>query len=322
MINESLGAVAPVELGKQLLSGSAGQFAPQQGAELILSAAANGDAQASAMAAVLAGAGVCQPQNWTLALDHLQCSAEAGWPPAQRQLQLLAAEIAPADAKAAHRNWAHLRRTIDLDTWLRVPAKESLSESPRIRRIRSFLSPPLCQWLIDCARDRLVRSRIYDAVTGGGALQDARTNTETDFNIVETDIILLLVRARIAQATGLPPAVMELTKVLHYAVGERFAPHFDFIEPSSPAMAQELAVRGQRLATFLIYLNDDYEGGETDFPELSLRNRGSQGDALLFANIAAHGEPDRRTLHAGLPPTRGEKWLLSQWIRDRTPSDR
>jgi len=23
------------------------------------------------------------------------------------------------------------------------------------------------------------------------------------------------------------------------------------------------------------------------------------------------------TLHTGLPPTRGEKWLLSQWMRER-----
>jgi hypothetical protein len=27
--------------------------------------------------------------------------------------------------------------------------------------------------------------------------------------------------------------------------------------------------------------------------------------------------PDVKTLHAGLAPTRGEKWLLSQWMRRR-----
>jgi hypothetical protein len=24
-----------------------------------------------------------------------------------------------------------------------------------------------------------------------------------------------------------------------------------------------------------------------------------------------------KTLHAGLPPTRGDKWLLSQWMRNK-----
>jgi hypothetical protein len=51
-----------------------------------------------------------------------------------------------------------------------------------------------------------------------------------------------------------------------------------------------------------------------------LRHRARRGDALMFANVDLAGNPDRRTLHAGLPPTRGEKWVLSQWIRDRTPA--
>jgi len=29
------------------------------------------------------------------------------------------------------------------------------------------------------------------------------------------------------------------------------------------------------------------------------------------------GKPDPLSEHAGLPVTSGEKWLLSQWIRDR-----
>lgn len=29
-----------------------------------------------------------------------------------------------------------------------------------------------------------------------------------------------------------------------------------------------------------------------------------------------HGKPDKATRHAGLPPTEGEKWLFSQWIRE------
>jgi hypothetical protein len=31
--------------------------------------------------------------------------------------------------------------------------------------------------------------------------------------------------------------------------------------------------------------------------------------------VEPDGKVDRGTLHAGLPPTSGEKWLLSQWVR-------
>jgi hypothetical protein len=76
---------------------------------------------------------------------------------------------------------------------------------------------------------------------------------------------------------------------------------------------------GQRAFTVLVYLNDDLEGGETEFLRLGLRHRGRKGDALVFRNVDAQGQPDRRTLHAGRPPTHGEKWLLSTWIRDKAP---
>ena len=59
-----------------------------------------------------------------------------------------------------------------------------------------------------------------------------------------------------------------------------------------------MRVKGQRIKTCLVYLNAEFEGGETEFPKLGLKYRGRAGDA-------------------GLPPTRGEKWLFSQWMRSK-----
>jgi hypothetical protein len=197
-----------------------------------------------------------------------------------------------------------------------------VSDAPRIRKIDEFVSCAICNWLVEKARGRLARARIYSPSGGGPALDNSRTNSETDFNIIQADLVLILVRARIAAATGLPPAAMELTKILHYSVGEQFGLHFDYIDPAVSDFADELAIRGQRLATFLIYLNDDYAGGQTAFPRVGLRHRGAKGSALYFANVDASGKPDPSTLHAGLAPSRGEKWILSQWIRDRSAPDR
>lgn len=68
----------------------------------------------------------------------------------------------------------------------------------------------------------------------------------------------------------------------------------------------------------LVYLNEDYEGGETFFPRFDLKVRGRRGDALLFRNTLDDGRPDERTAHAGLPVTRGVKLIASRWIRQRT----
>lgn len=134
------------------------------------------------------------------------------------------------------------------------------------------------------------------------------------------DVVVQALRARIAEASNLPPPVLESPQIMRYSVGEEFRPHHDFLDPALAGHGPQLARFGQRIATFLIYLNDDFEGGETVFPKTGFRYRGRRGDALLFANVdAATRAPDPLALHAGLPPTRGEKWIFSQWIRDRSP---
>jgi prolyl 4-hydroxylase len=129
--------------------------------------------------------------------------------------------------------------------------------------------------------------------------------------------VIIAIRARIVAAAATPPDRLESPQVLHYAPGEAFGRHHDFFDPKVAGFAPMLARHGQRVATFLIYLNGDFEGGETEFPRLSLTYKGQPGDALMFVNVDAAGAPDHRTLHAGLPPRSGEKWLFSQWIRDR-----
>ena len=129
------------------------------------------------------------------------------------------------------------------------------------------------------------------------------------------DIVTLLLRHRIAALAGHEFSGLEAAAVLHYQPGQEFRPHHDFLNPNVPAFAREIAKTGQRLTTVLVYLSDDFDGGETNFPLIDYRFRGRKGDAILFRNLRPDGTPDYDTLHAGLAPTRGEKWLLSQWIR-------
>jgi hypothetical protein len=124
-------------------------------------------------------------------------------------------------------------------------------------------------------------------------------------------------RARMANATGVSLSGFEITTFLHYLPGQTFAPHHDYLDDSLPGYVREVADHGQRILTFLLYLNDDFAGGETEFPLAGIRHKGRKGDALFFWNVHPDGNLDRETLHAGLPPTHGEKWLLSQWVRNK-----
>jgi hypothetical protein len=110
---------------------------------------------------------------------------------------------------------------------------------------------------------------------------------------------------------------MEGPTVLHYAVGQEITEHFDFVNPKIPKYQEEITRRGERIITFLIYLNGDYAGGETEFPVLGVRHKGRRGEGLFFVNALPSGAPDSRMVHAGRPPTSGEKWIASQFIRNR-----
>jgi hypothetical protein len=272
--------------------------------------------------AMYAAEGTDVPADWNAALDHLQRAAELGHDLAQAELAALCGDWALSREIGAGKllpsgAWEKLRRSVDLAGWLTPPRPRVLSASPRIATVESMATPELCDWLIGRARSKLAPAEVYDHDTGGQRIATVRTNSACYFPWEASDLLLLALRARMASAAELPVYAMESTAVLHYTVGQEFLPHFDFLDVSKPGHAKDVAGRGQRVLTFLISLNEDYEGGETEFPALGKRWRGRKGNALFFWNVEPDGTMDRRTLHAGLSPTRGEKWLLSQWIRGR-----
>jgi prolyl 4-hydroxylase len=300
-------------LGGQLLSGRGAALDPVSGVRLIMAAAERGGGFACAMAATLLAVGVSGRPDWTRALDYLRRGAEIGYPPAQAQLRILAGRGGD--------DWKALRRSIDIKTWREAPTPRALSREPRVRAFEGVASAAACEWIIACAKGRLRPAMVYDVATGAHAVSATRGNSAAELSLADVDLVVLAVRERLGAAAGLPVMHMDAPQVLHYAVGESFTPHVDFFDPAIPSQAADMAANGQRVATALVYLNDEgLEGGETDFPTLGLRHRGRKGDALVFFNVDAAGQPDRRTLHAGLAPTSGEKWLLSQWIRDRAPA--
>ena len=308
-------------LGCRLLLADSAPFRPADGIGMLVEAADRGDGRAAGMLSVLAAGGFHAPQNWTAALDYLQRAAELGWVPAREQLLMLnrvaatewAAMMGPADDL-----WRRLRQGVDLESWLRPPAARVLSENPRVIAIEALAPPEVCRWIVGRCAGRLVRAEVDDPRTGLPVMGQTRTNRVASFGLAETGVLNLVIQSRIGAAIGAPLSVMEAFAVLNYGPGEQASEHFDYLDPAIPAYAEEIARVGQRVATALLYLNEDYQGGETDFPELGLRHRGATGDALIFFSIDRSGLPDPRTRHAGLPPVSGEKWVLSQFVRDRS----
>jgi hypothetical protein len=82
-------------------------------------------------------------------------------------------------------------------------------------------------------------------------------------------------------------------RIYRYEPGQHFGLHQDqaYAGPDG----------SRSLLTLMVYLNDDFEGGDTDFPEQETRVVPKTGTALWFQHML---------LHSGTRVVRGVKYVL------------
>eukprot|EP00527_Entomoneis_sp_CCMP2396_P009301 CAMPEP_0198138244 /NCGR_PEP_ID=MMETSP1443-20131203/1667_1 /TAXON_ID=186043 /ORGANISM="Entomoneis sp., Strain CCMP2396" /LENGTH=332 /DNA_ID=CAMNT_0043799943 /DNA_START=85 /DNA_END=1083 /DNA_ORIENTATION=+ len=206
---------------------------------------------------------------------------------------------------------------------------EVISAEPPLLVIHDFLSAPMCQDLIQAAKNS---GKMQRSTTGAMQRKSlSRTSSTVWLNDEDCSGPLRLLAEKVSLISGLPPSHMENLQVCQYEPGERFNLHTDH-----QVSFNELDCRG-RLATCLIYLAEPEEGGQTWFPDV-LQKEGEaddkgrevylpakRGSAVFFWNsIEKPGQPnytplmdlsvDPRMAHAGLPVEQGEKWICNRWI--------
>jgi len=65
--------------------------------------------------------------------------------------------------------------------------------------------------------------------------------------------------------------------------------------------------QSNRIASFILYLNDDFENGETEFLYQKTRVKPKTGRLVLFPASFTH-------THRGNPPYNGTKYILTSWV--------
>src|SRR5262249_19232896 len=148
-------------------------------------------------------------QSLAEAFDYLHRAAAAGSSKAQTQLMLLGEDpelVALARAgQGGDDIWRRLAATIRPATWTESSERRSVSEAPRIRVAERFISPEICDWRIGKARGRMKPGLMYN---GKEAVQLASRNcSDFVFDIVSADVVVTLVRLRVAATTRLPVEV-------------------------------------------------------------------------------------------------------------------
>lgn len=292
---------------------------------LLDASARRGDAAAAYALACCHAGGIAGAADPALAAGLAQSNAVGSQYLSQRlnrELRQAHLSSAVAEPPTLSIDWPSLEQALpQLAADLPLPAAETLHGTPLIRKLPGVIHPLVLDALINLAAPLVKRSQIVDARTGEVRADPMRNSFHITLGPRQHDHVLEAIERCTSRVTGMPALNGEFLQVLRYQPGQEFRPHVDYFNESGAGAYRSLADGGQRAQTVLTYLNDDYSGGSTWFPELKLDVKGRRGDMLHFHNLGADGLGHRDSLHAGMPVTVGEKWLLSQWIRsERYPA--
>ncbi|KAM5549649.1 putative prolyl 4-hydroxylase 9 [Rosa sericea] len=204
-----------------------------------------------------------------------------------------------------------------------------LSWNPRALYFPRFATAEQCESVIKRAKAKLRPSTL--ALRKGETAESTkgtRTSSGTFISASEDETgVLDIIEQKIARATMLPRDHGEAFNILRYDIGQKYDSHYDAFNPDEYGPQQS-----QRFASFLLYLSNVEEGGETMFPFengsnmdirydykkcIGLKVQPRQGDGLLFYSVLPNGTIDQTSLHGSCPVIRGEKWVATKWIRNQ-----
>lgn len=180
--------------------------------------------------------------------------------------------------------------------------------------IDNFLSEDECKVLIDLIDKDAVRSTTATDNPGQHS-QVVENRTSYTSSLHENKHPLIIkVNDRMSEILNIPKTKTETLQGQRYEVGQQFKDHFDFFEGKNVKTYVEK--QGNRSYTFMIYLNEDLEGGETEFEKINIKFKPKIGMAVIWKNLNSDGTGNRLALHAGRPVLKGKKYILTRWFRE------
>ena len=101
----------------------------------------------------------------------------------------------------------------------------------------------------------------------------------------------------------------ELPQLLHYGIDGHYMPHCDGESLWKPPGNQPLIWRKStdRDLSTVLFLNDDFEGGDFVFPDLKIRVRPEPGMLVCFPSTHEY-------LHGVEPVTKGTRYSIVNWM--------
>jgi hypothetical protein len=179
----------------------------------------------------------------------------------------------------------------------------------------NFLSADECDVFIELYENRDKKGLTYNRQDGEGA--DALNKTDTALSVslsdvfgnekidkLNDDFINNFWENGVNKYGKYYPSLLQIDKKLWgYKIQKTLAGegyHIWHCEDSSPSHTT-------RILTYIIFLNDDFTGGETEFLHKNMRITPKKGTLAIFPANYTH-------THRGNPPLTGEKYIMTSWV--------
>ena len=176
-----------------------------------------------------------------------------------------------------------------------------------VLEIPGILSPAECDELVRYSQtQKMVKSEILSTDATPKHITNLNTRDSLTLWLEDDQHPLSKKMAEMARKwTNLPENRQDKLQVVKYNEGGCFIPHYD---------AQYGSNTATRCATLLVYLNDDFEGGETSFVDMGVTIRPEKGKGILFWTLDAEGKIIPHAKHGGEKVRKGNKWICTKWV--------
>ncbi|MFD2167271.1 prolyl hydroxylase family protein [Thalassotalea euphylliae] len=158
---------------------------------------------------------------------------------------------------------------------------------------------------------------LFGSEGAGSQDQSIRNNSQFFTPLPNNSLELAIMERLTANMVGMPIGFAEPPVVLRYLPGQYYHWHYDHIYPHNQEIENQIQQFGQRVKTGILNLNDDFEGGETEFKLAKLSLKAKTGQIITFDNADADGNRLVKSIHRGAEVKSGEKWIMTLWFRDK-----
>lgn len=201
-----------------------------------------------------------------------------------------------------------------------------------IYEIDDFLEPEKCKELIKKYDKELERSYV---LTSEKYSKDRTSNQKwitknQEYNLNIKVLNLINEFTNLINASNANLSNCEDFQFAKYEPNQEYKGHYDVcdidkcdLEHKSECKLDYENMGSYRCMTVIIYLNDNFNEGETYFNKLNTKIKPKTGKALLFFSCVPDNESYKNgkckrieeSMHAGLKVKNGKKYILTKWVR-------